>query len=60
MFTTNDRRRPGDNNNGLRIINDHGRSLYLVPDFAFVQEEHGRGINASDLVKVHAVRRVGP
>jgi hypothetical protein len=55
MFTTNDRRCPRHNDDGLRVINNHSGSLHLVPDFSFVQEEHWRRVYTSDLVEVHAI-----
>ena len=58
MFATNNRRRPGDNDDCLGIINDHGGSLHLVPNYSFVQEEHGRGVYASDFIKVYTVSGV--
>ena len=58
MFATNNRRSPRDNNDGLRIVDDHSRPLHFVSDLAFVQEEHGRGVYASDLVEVYAISQV--
>jgi hypothetical protein len=58
MFATNNRRSTRDNNDGLRIVDDHSRPLHFVPDLAFVQEEHGRRVYASDLIEVYAVGRV--
>ena len=58
MFATNNRRSPRDNNDGLRIVDDHSRPLHFVSDLAFVQEEHGCGVYASDLVEVYAISQV--
>ena len=58
MLARHHRLRPWNQDDRLRIVNDHRRSHHLVTHIQPVQQKHWSIIHPADFIKVHAMSRV--